>query len=292
MSEPGSPTPPDAAMLDLLIKQLTEDLSPEEQRTLDGMDRAVMSACALDVERAAAAISLAATAASREIPSTMLRSRIEEDAHELFADVRATAWKSSEERTFLTLGARRRGSNSGWYAAAACLVLAAFAWLRSSPLNSVPPAASVATTVPSISPSAVPAIVAPTPAEERAALLALPESVRLKLNATTDPAAAGVTADVVWDPVTQRGFLRIVGLKPNDPRIGQYQAWIFDAERDKRYPLNAGVFDVNANSSEVIIPIHADLPVRVAKAFAVTLEAPGGVVVPALHHVVVLGAVS
>jgi len=49
---------------------------------------------------------------------------------------------------------------------------------------------------------------------------------------------------------------------------------------------------VGGDSSEVIIPLHADLPVRVAKAFAVTLEAPGGVVVPALHHVVALGAVT
>jgi anti-sigma-K factor RskA len=129
-------------------------------------------------------------------------------------------------------------------------------------------------------------------AEERAALLALPQAVRLNLNATKDPAASGVTADAVWDPVTQRGFLRIVGLKPNDPRIEQYQAWIFDASRDKRYPLSAGVFDVGGNSSEVIIPLHADLPVRVAKAFAITLEAPGGVVVPALHHVVALGAAT
>ena len=94
------------------------------------------------------------------------------------------------------------------------------------------------------------------------------------------------------EPVTQRGFLRIVGLKPNDPRIEQYQAWVFDAKRDKRYPLDAGIFDIPADSSEVIVPLHVELPVRVAKAFAVTIEKPGGVVVSALHHVVVLGAVT
>ncbi len=80
--------------------------------------------------------------------------------------------------------------------------------------------------------------------------------------------------------------------KSRGPRVEQFQAWIFDAARDNRYPLNAGVFDVPADAAEVIIPIHADLPVRMAKAFAVTLEAPGGVVVPALHHVLVLGAVT
>jgi len=290
MSEPGSPTPPDAAMLDLLIKQLTEDLSPEEQRTLDGMDRAVMSACALDVERAAAAISLAATAGLREFPSQTLRSRIEQDASTLFAESQITALKSFE-LTPVRPRPQSRASAAGWYAAAACLLLAAFGWLRSSQL-SAPPTANMPSTVPSIAPPPSPTPVPPKLAEERAALLALPQAVRLNLNATKDPAAAGVSADAVWDPVTQRGFLRIVGLKPNDPRMEQYQAWIFDASRDQRYPLSAGVFDVGGNSAEVIVPLHADLPVRVAKAFAVTVEAPGGVVVPALHHVVALGAVT
>jgi hypothetical protein len=134
--------------------------------------------------------------------------------------------------------------------------------------------------------------VPPTPAEERAALLARTESLKLTLGATKDPAAVGVTGDVVWDPITQRGFLHFIGLRPNDPRVRQYQAWIFDGARDKRYPVAAGVFDVPANSSEVIVPLHAALPVHVAKAFAVTIEKPGGVVVSALHHVVVLAAAT
>ena len=292
MSESGSPTPPETAMFDLLIKQLTEDLSPEEQRALDGMDRTMTSAYALDVERAAAAISLALTAASPELPSAILRSRIEGDARAVFAGIPITAFKSSRERTAVEPRGASRSRSAGWYAAAACLLLAAFGWLRTSPLISAPPTASMTNTEPSIAVPPVPTAVPQTPAEERAALLALPESVRLELNATKDPAAAGVTADAVWDPITQRGFLRIVGLKPNDPRIEQYQAWIFDAARDKRYPLNAGVFDVNASTGEVIVPIHADLPVSLAKVFAVTLEAPGGVVVPALHHVVILGTVT
>jgi hypothetical protein len=37
------------------------------------------------------------------------------------------------------------------------------------------------------------------------------------------------------------------------------------------------------------VPIHAALPVRAAKAFAVTVEKPGGVVVSAREHVVLLG---
>ena len=88
-----------------------------------------------------------------------------------------------------------------------------------------------------------------------------------------------MSGDVVWNPVTQQGFLRFVGLRPNDPQMHQYQLWIFDAARDQRYPVDGGVFDVPANQGEVVVPIRAALPVGSAKAFAVTIEKPGGVVV-------------
>ncbi len=129
----------------------------------------------------------------------------------------------------------------------------------------------------------------PTAAEERAALLAKTDSLKIPLGATKDPAAAGVTGDVVWDPVTQRGFLHFAGLGANDPAMHQYQIWIFDAGRDKRYPVDGGVFDVPANAGEVVIPIRASLMVRKPAAFAVTLEKPGGVVVSGREHVVALG---
>jgi len=63
------------------------------------------------------------------------------------------------------------------------------------------------------------------------------------------------------------------------PRAIQYQAWIFDAARDERYPVDGGVFDVPAGADEVIVPIQAGIPVQRAVAFAVTVEQPGGTVV-------------
>ena len=96
----------------------------------------------------------------------------------------------------------------------------------------------------------------------------------------------------MWDPATQRGFAHFVGLAPNDPALRQYQLWIFDGSRDKRYPVDGGVFDIPAAATEAVIPIHAALPVMSAKAFAVTVEKPGGVVVSGLKHVVALGAAS
>ena len=136
----------------------------------------------------------------------------------------------------------------------------------------------------------VEAPVPPTPEEERAALLAKSDSLKIPLAATKDPGGAGIQGDVVWDPATQRGFMHFTGLKPNDPAVHQYQIWIFDALRDKRYPVDGGVFDVPANSSEVVIPVRAALMVHKPAAFAVTVEKPGGVVVSGREHVIALGA--
>ena len=85
--------------------------------------------------------------------------------------------------------------------------------------------------------------------------------------------------DVVWDPRTQRGYLRLQGYVPNDPARFQYQAWIFDNGRDDRYPVSGGVFDVPEGVDELVVPIRAGIPVERAAAFAVTVERPGGTVV-------------
>ncbi len=219
---PGSQDQLDDAMVDLLVKQVTEGLSPAEQRALDVLDSALVSEHLREFERAAAAITLAAPVQALPPP---LRARLEEQAQ--------------------------------IHAASATHV---------RPLREPP-----------------------TAAQERAALLAKAESRKITLGATKDPAAAGVTGDVVWDPATQTGFLHFVGLAPNDPQVHQYQLWIFDGGRDKRYPVDGGVFNVPANAGEVVIPIHAELPIVKLAAFAVTIEKPGGVVVSSRDHVIVLG---
>ncbi len=287
----------DEAMVDLLVKQVTEGLSPAEQRALDVLDSAVASANLREFERAAAAVALAGSANALPLPADLAQ-RIEHQAlkHYAEAGIPVAGASSGDREKVVELAAAQaraaasrsarsapKSGNYGWFAAAACLVLAVIAWNRAPP-----PAAPVA----AVSPA--PALIAPpkppTAAEEREALLAKSDSLKLTLGATKDPAAAGVSGDVVWDPVTQRGFLHFVGLAPNDPALRQYQLWIFDGGRDQRYPVDGGVFDIPANATEVVIPIHAALPVLSAKAFAVTVEKPGGVVVSGRQHVVVLGA--
>jgi hypothetical protein len=293
MSDPRPQGEPDEAMVDLLVKQVTEGLSPAEQRALDVMDSELASVFLRDLERAAAAVTLAGSTASEALP-TALSARISQQAAEHFVSASKVA---GEIRTAVAqapvhqLSAPRRANRFGgygWLAAAACLVLAIFGWERSAP--PLPPVASVTPAPVIVAPPEKPA--PPTAAQEREALLAKADSLRIPLGATKDPAAAGVTGDVVWDPATQRGFLHFAGLAPNDPAMHQYQIWIFDAGRDKRYPVDGGVFDVPANAGEVVIPIRASLMVRKPAAFAVTLEKPGGVVVSGREHVIVLGATS
>lgn len=86
----------------------------------------------------------------------------------------------------------------------------------------------------------------------------------------------GVVGDVVWSDSAQAGYMRFSGLPVNDPSEAQYQLWIIDPTRDD-VPVDGGVFD--ATAGEIIVPIQAKLAISDPKAFAVTLEKPGGVVV-------------
>ncbi len=130
----------------------------------------------------------------------------------------------------------------------------------------------------------------PPPAEARAKLLAMAgDTATLPWTPTADPAAKGITGDVVWSATTQQGYMRFVGLAPNDHAALQYQLWIFDKTRDDKYPIDGGVFDVSA-SGEVVVRIDPKLHVNEAALFAVTIERPGGVVVSRREHIVVTAA--
>lgn len=98
-----------------------------------------------------------------------------------------------------------------------------------------------------------------------------------------------VSGDVVWSNAKQQGFMRFVGMPVNDPAIEQYQWWIIDPSRDNE-PIDGGVFDVTS-SEEAIIAIQAKLQVNQPKAFAVTIEKPGGVVVSTQERLPLLAVI-
>jgi hypothetical protein len=253
MAGSASPRQPNDFQIDLMVKQVTEGLTPAESRALDSLDPAVRGRFVHDLEQAAAALTVAGSAGAAPLPEA-LRRRIEAQA-----PVQAVAARTQSRAAFPL-------SMAGWWAAAACLCIAVFTWVY-APTS--PESARL------------------SPEDQRAALLASGMR-RIPVGATQDPYGTGVSGDIVWDPATQRGFLRIAGLAHNDPGVNQYQIWIFDAERDPRYPVDGGVFDIPANAHEVLVPIRAGIPVRSAKAFAVTVEKPGGVVVSARDRVVAL----
>lgn len=92
------------------------------------------------------------------------------------------------------------------------------------------------------------------------------------------PEFASVEGDVVWNNERQEGYMLLTGMPANDPATSQYQLWLVDPARDGN-PVDGGVFDIPAGASAVVIPIDAKLAVNNPKAFAITREQPGGVVV-------------
>lgn len=149
----------------------------------------------------------------------------------------------------------------GWVLAAAALVVAGVQWSWSSNGDQ-------------------------DPTEQRAALLALADSVRYEWAKGPSELSGSVAGgDVVWSPSRQAGVMRFRGLPANDATAMQYQLWIFDKGRAGP-PVDGGVFDVPAGQTEVLIPIDAKIAVLDAAGFAVTCERPGGVVVSDREHIV------
>jgi hypothetical protein len=279
----------DDRLTDLVIKELGEPLSETELRSLAAFDAADVDRLRHDFERAAAAVTLAARLPEGPLPAEM-QARLERRADDFLSRTSTPAVPISPRPLAVPAGAKgpapttpvRGDGAAGWWAAAACLVLAVFGWLRSpspAPTTAAPPDVKLADA-------------APAPAALRAQLLASGHALRAEIPAGADPGTSSVTGDVVWDPVSQRGYMRFVGLKPNDPALQQYQIWVFDGERDQRYPVDGGIFDVPVGGGDVVIPIRVAVPVRAAKAFAVTVEKPGGVVVSSREHVVALARLT
>ncbi|HYW51242.1 MAG TPA: anti-sigma factor, partial [Gemmatimonadaceae bacterium] len=137
-------------------------------------------------------------------------------------------------------------------------------------------------------PVVTPVVVASVASLRDSLIAADSNAAPLQWTTTKDSTAVAAGGDVVWSGRTQRGVMRFVGLQPNDRTRWQYQLWIFDKERDAKYPVDGGVFDMPAGASEVLVPIDARVPVGDAVMFAVTVEKAGGVVVSTRERVALL----
>lgn len=263
-------------LVDLLVKQTSEGITVAEQSELERLLGQHPGADAQLMERVAAAVALAGNLPSEPLPAS-LRARIEaQAARELPSLSKVTALRPRTGTAHSTTTSPGRWA---WLAMAACLVLAVAGWWPRVRETVFPPPVEIVQ-------------VPRQPADERLAMLEKGAGITHSEWANTgDPASQGVKGDVVWDNVTQRGYLRFSGLVANDPKKSQYQLWIFDAKRDDRYPIDGGVFDIPPGATEVVIPIKARLAVNEPVMFAVTIEQPGGVVVSAREHIVALAKV-
>ena len=131
---------------------------------------------------------------------------------------------------------------------------------------------------------------------QREQLLTVPGTILAAWSAGPHPLPAAVSGDVVWNQDAQTGFMTFAGLPANDPSEKQYQLWIIDPERDE-HPIDGGVFNVGndlagTTAARTIVPINAKLQTIAPKAFAITIEQPGGVVVSDQSRLPLLAAIE
>jgi len=285
--------PEDERLGDLLATRAIDGLSEEEQEELQELAARFPEMDPDELDRVAA--SLAISGLRIEPMPASLRGRIEADAQAWLAD-RERAGRDAAlappAAAVAQFPARSRpaAARGGWLAAAAALVLAVVGWLQVDRMDQERAAlaarqgtleAVVSRLEGSLAEkdAALAALQDPAPERLLAELQGRPDTLVVSWSATDDPAAGGAEGAVLWNPVEQAGLMRFRGLAANDPAVAQYQLWIFDAGRDDRFPVDGGVFDMPSGADEVLVPIRARLPVGEAVLFAITVEAPGGVVV-------------
>ena len=89
----------------------------------------------------------------------------------------------------------------------------------------------------------------------------------------------------LWDSQQQRGVFVVQNLKPL-PVDRDYQLWVIDPKYS--VPVSAGVFQVDAQGN-MRLSFKADKQIESALKFAVTLEPKGGLPVPTLKNLVLIG---
>ena len=254
-------------LADLLVQKSTHGLSPQEQAQLDQLQREHSvsetnlnhESERIEMTAAAADIALFDDAAS-QMPEH-LRENILVDAGKFFE-----AKSDSESVTTNTqqvADISRQGSRgiNGWMIST-ILSTAACVYLLLLPDTPITPAAAT-----------------PSVAELQQEFLnsAPADLMTVSLVPGFDSNGKSLTnSKLVWSDDQQKGFMSFSNLKINDPKIEQYQLWIFESA-DQKHPIDGGVFDIT--DKDQIIPIDPKILVNGAAFFAVTVEKPGGVVV-------------
>ncbi len=265
-------------MLELLADEQVFGLSEAELRELTELEKAFPDlADDTSFEAAAAAFQLASLEEIEPVPANLMN-RLSADAARYFDEV------EQSETVSPVLDNEKVEQQSGGYiqwlgwafAGAASLLLVMNMWVIGPQSREQ---AKVVEPVEKIL----------TVAEKRQGLIASSKAL-IKTEWASTQKDLDVKGDVVWNEDRQEGYMTFRGLPVNEVKKETYQLWIFDEAQPEATPVDGGVFDVNAEG-EVVIPIDAKIAVQGPKAFAVTVEKPGGVVVSKREKIVALAKV-
>jgi len=291
---------------ELAISRLLEPLSTDEEEEYAALKARLGQFDDAAIETTLALAHLAVLTAAEPVTRT-LRAAVEKDADEFFGNQRTQSSIVAAARTWCNRAFS--ASSAGWWIGLAASVITLLVLVHRGPEVQGPVAAS---DVPrpvevSVAPVVPPPRVAPNiepksappggtavaiGSEWQAFLASHPHAIERAWRAGGDATGERVMGEVAWDEASQTGYMRFVNLRHNEPNAEEYQLWIFDGERDQRYPVDGGVFDVTSSGGEQIVPIHAKLRVRVPLVFAVTVEQPGGVVVSDRSRIAAIANVS
>lgn len=275
---------------DLLCDRAVFGLEDEETKQLEELtEGADVSMDALSLELAAAAVAVAGV--KIEPMPAHLEAKLLKVADDHFAAERGAAAVESgihgqPTQTF-KFEPKPRSSFLNWFgwaaAAAACIALVGTLFYNQNRISELQAKVDQLTPKP---------VVEQSLAQKRDRLksqasdIALAEWTKGNVKETE-----GVTGEVVWSDSEQEGYMTFRGLPVNDPNKEVYQLWIFEQADLEPHPKDGGVFSVSSEG-EVIIPINAKLKTTDPKAFAITIERPGGVVVSSREKIAVLGPVK
>lgn len=278
----------DEKLRDLLADQVTLGLSDEEARELgELLGSADGSMDAQSFELTAAAIALAET--RYEPMPAGLEAKLARAAEEYFGTAKSEIHESIHDQPTQAFQWKEpKASRSffdwfGWAAAAmACIALAMTFFYYQNRISELQAKVEQPT-------------LKPTPeetlAQKRDRLKALGAEIARAEWVPGNVKELNVTGEVVWSDAKQEGYMTFRGLPVNDPNSEAYQLWIFEDGKLEPHPKDGGVFNVTS-TGEVVVPINAKLRTVSPKAFAITIERPGGVVVSSREKIAVLGPVK
>ncbi len=249
---------------ELLADRSVFGLDPAEERELDELLRGRPGGDVDGFDRLAAAVAVATARPDETGLPAAVRSRLHDDAR-----------RFAQRRPIAAAGWSLSAAGLALLATAACVMIVVG--------RRAPEPAKPSIDGPDLTAAARETLAeagaadrGPTPAGLRDEMLAtVRDAVHLDCaGAAGGPDADRADGDVVWSPSRQRGFLRVRGLARNVPTESQYQIWIMDGNR--AVPVAGGVFNVERDAGDVIVPILPQSFVQGPTMFAVTVEAPGG----------------